>query len=117
MHDHLALQANVNSSAQSGTIIGMGPPPAKIKYGDVVRYALVTADCEPTGNTRRFIDGSPLFLPAAIAIVHYAMSQGGVYLFYCDASWRVLKDNWHYSTGEAMERADYEIRGLRWLVP
>jgi hypothetical protein len=60
------------------------------------------------------VDGSPLTVPDALAIVHFAMSQGGVYLYYCDINWKVKATHWFYSIQDAMERAEYEFTNVRW---
>jgi hypothetical protein len=85
-----------------------------LKYGDVVHYAILGEDSNLTGNATRFVNGAPLFKPAALAIVHFAMSQGGVYLYYCDNNWRVKAENWFYSSQDAMERSQYEFTNIEW---
>ena len=95
----------------------MNQPPSKLKHAKVMRYAIAAAACRPSGSTKRLVDGTPLFVPAALAVVHFELSQGGVYLYYCDRCWRVLKENWHHSISEAIERANYEFDGLQWLSP
>lgn len=79
-----------------------------------MRYAFVNEANQFTGNTTRFVDGTPLIRPAGLAVVHFELSQGGVYLMYCNSNWKVFANHWFYSVQGAIERAEYEISGLEW---
>lgn len=92
-------------------------PPAKLRHGNVVRYAVLGDKNALTGNTTRMVDGKALVKPSALAIIHFEMSQGGVYLLYLDDSWKEVANNWHYSIQDAMERAEYEFTNVEWKYP
>lgn len=60
------------------------------------------------GGAESFARGEP-FVPAGLAICR--ASNGGFYLFGCDAAWNPVTDTWH-ETVDARHQAEREHEGI-----
>ena len=91
----------------------MDRPPNEIDGAAVLKYAVVTAEVEPSGKTRHFV-GGVLFGPsAALAIVQHS-GESAFYLLYLNGDGHVVTDTWHASLDDALHQANIEYEGLRW---
>ena len=52
---------------------------------------------------------------SALAIAQCEEGGGEFYVFYCDPEWRVMTDTSHRTFEEAVEQAESEFEGLRFL--
>lgn len=82
----------------------------------VLMYAFVDPRYGPTGGAAEFMRGER-FVPAALAICRD--SEGGVFLFGCDASWATVTDTWHETVDDAQHQAEHNYPGIgeRWIRP
>jgi hypothetical protein len=90
--------------------------PEKLDGAKVLKYAVVSADVEPTGATRHVVAGAEAGPAAALAIGTYAEREG-IYLFYLDEDNAVVTDTFHESVDTALSQAEFEYRGLTWTDP
>lgn len=65
----------------------------------------------PTGRTRHVVNGAEITDFATLAIAAYDRNPG-VYLFYCDDTWRVVTDTLHDSVEAARAQAELEFGPL-----
>ena len=102
----------------------MASIPHELDGARVLQFAVLDDDVRPTGATRHFkgsIAGGELVQEGrlgpfeSLAIAKYDSGSGGFYLFYLDASARVVTDTWHESVEHALRQADFEYEGLRWI--
>lgn len=62
----------------------------------------------PSGRTRHFVGREQVLTFDHLALAQYA-GEDGVYLFYCDAEWRVVTDTLHESLEAALGQAEDEF--------
>jgi hypothetical protein len=91
----------------------MTRPPASLDGALILRFAELRGAMS-TGRTRHVVDGGELERIAALAIARYG-EEPGVYLFYCDANWRVLTDTMHETEEAAVEQARFEYDGVAFV--
>jgi hypothetical protein len=82
-------------------------PPEFLDGARVLQIASLSRS-QPTGATRHEVDGIEVRRFAALAVAQYEGSDS-VYLFYCDADWRVVTDTEHESIPAAIEQAHFEF--------
>jgi hypothetical protein len=87
--------------------------PKKVDGANVLKYAIVSDEVEPTGATRHYRSGSELGPATALAIAQYE-GEEGFYLFYLDAEGAVATDTFHDLVEGALDQAAFEYSGLRW---
>jgi hypothetical protein len=90
----------------------MWSPPVFLDNARVLQFASL-ARSQPTGKTRHVVGGVEDRDFAALAITRYDDDPQGVYLFYCDRSWRVVTDTWHEDVGAAIRQANFEFGLLK----
>ena len=91
----------------SASNVPLRNPPEFLDGARVLQFASLSRS-QPTGQTRHVVDGIDVRGFAAVAIARYEGSEE-VYLFYCDADWRVVTDTEHESVTAAMEQAHLEF--------
>jgi hypothetical protein len=64
-----------------------------------------------TGRTRHVVGGKEMTAFAALALAHYD-SDPGIYLLYCDETWRAITDTYHESVDQAVAQAEFEFGPL-----
>jgi hypothetical protein len=88
-------------------------PPQELDSAKVLKFAVVSAEVQPTGATRHVVGGAPLDPAAALAIARYPGEQA-TYLLYLDEDGNVVTDTWHASLEDALCHASFEYEGLHW---
>jgi hypothetical protein len=64
-------------------------------------------------RARHVVDGVQIESIFALAMARYP-EDSGLYLFYCDAEWRVMTDTFHDNVASAAAQAEYEFGPLTW---
>jgi len=91
----------------------MTKPPPAIDNAKVLRVADLS-DILATGKTRHVVGGRVVEGFAALAIARYERGEG-VYLFYCDAEWKVITDTYHDDIDGAVAQAEFEFGRLKFI--
>jgi hypothetical protein len=80
----------------------------------VLKYAEVTRDVMPTGQTLHVLPTGLAGAASALAIVEDEEGTGGCYLCGLDAEGLIETDTWHESLEDALNQAAAEYVGLVW---
>ena len=80
----------------------------------VLKFAKVTRDMKPTGQTLHMLPTGFAGAASALAIVEDEEGTGGCYLYGLDAEGLIETDTWHESLEEALNQAAAEYVGLVW---
>ncbi|HEX6372166.1 MAG TPA: hypothetical protein VF006_24830 [Longimicrobium sp.] len=83
----------------------------------VVAYTRIDERHRPTGSCRHFAHGALAGPAAGLAICRD--SDGGFFLFGCDAEWNPVTDTWHETLEDAQHQAEFEYEGITgtWMWP
>jgi len=76
----------------------------------VIAWTPVDQRHRDTGSCRHFAGGTLLGPAAGLAICRD--TEGGFYLFGCDAEWNTVTDTWHQTLDDALHQAESEYEGV-----
>jgi len=85
--------------------------PTELDGARVLFAAILGPGVRPTGRTRHIAVGEPIEAVECLLICEEP--NNGLFVYYCDAQWRVLADTWHASVADAMAQAEFEFAGVR----
>ena len=84
----------------------------------LIKHVTLGSQHTPTGNTRHWIGGEQMPLPASLEISQYP-GDTAFYLRYLDAVGREMTDSWHQSLEDVMHQAEFEfgVKSTEWQSP
>lgn len=85
--------------------------PKQISGANVIYFAVIDSQVQPTGNCEQIVNGvlqGPAF---GLAICQYE-GENSFYLFGCDEDWQSITDTWHKTLEDAKDQAEFEYAGV-----
>ena len=90
----------------------MNAPPQNLDGATLRFWSPLDHRHKKTNQVHLYANGIEQMKFSGVAIGFYEKEESGVYLFYCDASWKVLNDSLYSSVVEAKKRAEEQFEGL-----
>ncbi len=90
----------------------MNAPPRILDGATLRLWSPLDYRHKKTTQMRLYTNGVEQLKFSGVAVGYYDKEESGVYLFYCDASWKVLNDSLYTTVAEAKMRAEEQFEGL-----